>query len=111
MPVRREQLEWIADEVVHAGATASIWLGRPGSAVQERSVAIGMAEAIAAEYRAAIEAASAATDVDVVERRRTLGRLRRELHRIGRRDHFPPIEREQARAAIRALGELAEAPW
>jgi hypothetical protein len=43
----REQLEWIADEVVQAGGSASVWLGRPGSAAQERSVATVMADAIA----------------------------------------------------------------
>jgi hypothetical protein len=36
-------------------------------------------------------------------RRRTVGRLRRELRRIGLRDHFPPPQREQARAAVAAL--------
>jgi hypothetical protein len=54
--------------------------------------------------------AAAAIGADIVDRRRTLARLRRELHRIGLRDHFPPIEHEQARAAVRALGELVEAP-
>jgi len=106
----REQLEWIADEIVQAGGTASVWLGRPGSAAQERSVAAVMADAIAAEYRAVIADATAGAGADIVERRRTLARLRRELHRIGLRDHFPPIERDQARDAVRALGELVEAP-
>jgi hypothetical protein len=32
-----------------------------------------------------------------------LRRLRDELHRIGRRDYFPPPEREAARAAVAAL--------
>ena len=106
----REQLEWIADEVAQAGGSASVWLGRPGSAAQERSVAMVMADAIAKEYRAVIEDAAAATDADIVDRRRTLARLRREVHRIGLRDHFPPDERGQARAAVRALSELVEAP-
>lgn len=104
----REQLEWISDEIVQAGGTASVWLGRPGSAAQQRSVAAAMADAIAAEYRAVIADAVAVGDADLVERRRTLARLRRELHRIGLRDHFPPIERDQARSAVRALGELVE---
>lgn len=105
----REQLEWIADEIVTAGGTASVWHGRPGSAAQERSVAAAMADAIATEYRAVIAQAAAVTSADVADRRRTLARLRRELHRIGLRDHFPPIERDQARGAVRALGELVEA--
>jgi len=32
-----------------------------------------------------------------------VGRLRRELRRIGSRDHFPPPDRDQARAAVAAL--------
>lgn len=106
----REQLEWVADEVQQAGGTASVWVGRPGSAAQGRTVAAAMAEAIAAEYRAVIADAAVAIDADIVERRRTLARLRRELHRIGMRDHFPPSERQQARDAVRALGALVESP-
>lgn len=105
----REQLEWIADEVVHAGGTASLWLGRPGSATEERSVVAAMAAAIANEYRVVIVHANSAIGAGIADRRRTLGRLRRELHRIGLRDHFPPIERELARVAVRALGESVEA--
>lgn len=32
----KEQLEWLADEVVEAGGEATVWLGRPGSAADER---------------------------------------------------------------------------
>jgi hypothetical protein len=32
-----------------------------------------------------------------------VGRLRRELRRIGERDHFPPPERDEAKAAVEAL--------
>ena len=28
----REQLEWLADEVLEAGGEASVWLARPGTA-------------------------------------------------------------------------------
>src|SRR5215510_8772027 len=35
----REQLEWIADEVIEAGGQASVWLARPASVAQEREVA------------------------------------------------------------------------
>jgi hypothetical protein len=104
----QEQLEWIADEVVQAGGTASVWLGRPGSAAQERAVAATMADAIATEYRAMIADAATAHEGDLVERRRTLARLRRELHRVDQRDHFPPNERDQARRAVRALADLVE---
>src|SRR5438067_4365299 len=48
----REQLEWLADEVVEAGGEASVWLGRLGSAAQERALAQRMAEVVEADYRA-----------------------------------------------------------
>jgi hypothetical protein len=102
----REQLEWVADEVVEAGGEASIWLAEASSAAQERAIADGMAAAIAEEYRALTGEAETALAQPAGQRSRTLGRLRRELRRIRGRDFFPPPEAEGAR---RAVDELAEA--
>src|SRR5438552_5474919 len=44
----REQLEWLADEVLEGGGEATVWLSRPGSAAQERALAKRMQEAISA---------------------------------------------------------------
>jgi hypothetical protein len=110
----REQLEWIADEVVEASGEAAVWLAEPASLTQERTLVEGMAAARAAEYRKVSAAADAARGAEATERRRTLARLRRELRRIGRRDYFPPPERAQAQSALAALaaqdGESATAP-
>ncbi|WP_432974175.1 Chromate resistance protein ChrB [Dactylosporangium sp. CA-233914] len=103
----REQLEWIADEIVEAGGEASIWLARPASAVQERDLAARMAAARAAEYEAVIAAVGAVSAVGEREARRSGERLRGELRRIGRRDYFPPPQRDLANAAVQAL--LADA--
>jgi hypothetical protein len=101
----REQLEWLADEVLEAGGEAMVWLGRLGSGAQERSLARRMAEAVEADYCAVVaEADTAASDPEVV-RRRTVARLRRELQRIARRDFFSPSERERARQAVDRLAE------
>jgi hypothetical protein len=105
----REQLEWIADEVVEAGGTATIWLGRPGSAAQQRSIAASMAEAVASDYRAVIAAVNEAAHTDETNRKRTVLRLQREMQRINRRDHFPPPERATARQAVHALGSTVVA--
>jgi hypothetical protein len=105
----REQLEWIADEVIEAGGTATLWLGRPGTAAQQRALAADMAAVVADDYRGVIAAADEANRSDDGERRRTLARLRRELHRIGLRDHFPPPERDAARCAVMALSAAVEA--
>src|SRR5438876_4996808 len=42
----REQMEWIADEVIEAGGDAQIWLAEPATGAQERAVATSMADAI-----------------------------------------------------------------
>jgi predicted urease superfamily metal-dependent hydrolase len=106
----REQLEWLAEEVAEAGGQATIWVGELASVTQDRELAARMAEAVAAEYRALIEAVAVAREEAVGRRRRTLGRLRRELHRIRARDYFPPPERELAQQAVGELGTLVEEP-
>src|SRR6266498_89693 len=106
----REQLEWLADEVVEAGGEATIWVGELASAHQERELAGRMAEAIADDYSAVIADATAALEEVAGQRRRTLARLRRELRRIRARDYFPPPERERARRAVEELATLVEEP-
>lgn len=104
----REQLEWLADEVIEVGGEASIWLAETASAAQERALATRMAEAVSEEYRSVIAAAEAAAGEPAGQRRRTLGRLRRELRRIRARDYFPPPDAEQARRAVEGLAEAME---
>ena len=104
----REQLEWLADEVVEAGGEATLWVGELSSAAQERELASKMAGQVAAEYRSLIADALGARGETAGRRRRTLGRLRRELRRIRARDYFPPPERELAQQAIEDLAALAE---
>ncbi len=106
----REQLEWLAEEVVEAGGEATVWVGELTSAAQERELATRMAQAVAAEYRALIDDATAARAERPGPRRRTLGRLRRELRRIRARDYFPPAERELAQQAVEELALLVEEP-
>lgn len=104
----KEQLEWIADEVLDAGGEATVWVGRPGSALDERRIANGMAAAVAEDYRSVVAEASEAGGSSPAVGRRTLARLRRELQRIERRDFFPPSERDQAHEALRNLAENLE---
>jgi hypothetical protein len=99
----REQLDWLAEEILEAGGTAMVWLAIPGSAAQERTVAEAMCAARAAEYRAVTEQARGAAGAGAVERMRAARRLRSELRRIARRDFFPPADRDAARVAVAAL--------
>ncbi len=103
----REQVDWLAEEVVEAGGVATTWLAVSGSAAQERAVAASMRDARAAEYRAVTEQARTAGTWSAAARVRTLRRLRRELRRIARRDYFPPAGRDAARAAVDALADDA----
>src|SRR5215211_3552774 len=97
----REQLEWIADQVVEAGGEASIWTAAPAALAQEREIAAAMQSGITEQYRNVIGQARQAAQAG--GNRRTLGRLRRELGRIERRDYFPPPERQLARVAVEEL--------
>ncbi|MGY1650686.1 Chromate resistance protein ChrB [Geodermatophilus sp. SYSU D01119] len=106
----RESLEWLADDVLAAGGTAGIWTARPGSAAQERDLAAGMAAARAEEYRALTVECTAAVTAPAADRGRALRRLRAEWRAVGRRDFFPPPERDAAAAALRALAEAAGEP-
>jgi hypothetical protein len=106
----REQLEWLAEEVVEAGGEATIWVGELASAGQERELAARMAEAVAADYRSLLADAEAALREPPGSRRRTVARLRRELRRIRARDYFPPLERELARQAVEELAALVGEP-
>jgi hypothetical protein len=99
----REQFDWLAEEIVEAGGVATVWLATPASAGQERAIAEPMRAARAREYQAVIEQASAAAAGGDAERARVARRLRAELHRIARRDFFPPGKREAARGAVDAL--------
>jgi len=103
----REQLEWIAEQVTEAGGDAGVWLARPASLRQERELAAAMAVARAAEYTQAAAEARTALDADPATRAGTLRRLRGQLRRIGRRDYFPPVERDVAHAAMAALAAAA----
>lgn len=99
----REQVEWLAEQVLEGGGTAGVWVARPGSLSQERALATAMAAARAEEY---VEIAEAARELLVrpsPEGAKALARLRREWREITRRDFFPPPEREVAAAALRAL--------
>ena len=106
----REQLEWLAEEVVEAGGEATIWVGELASAGQERELATRMADAVAAEYEVVSAEAVVAREQPMGQRRRTLARLRRELRRIRARDFFPPPQREQAQQALDELVALVEEP-
>ena len=104
----REQLEWLAEGVIEAGGEASVWLARLATAAQERALAGRMRDAASSEYEALTAAAVSALAAPTGQRKRTLGRLRRELRRIRRRDYFHAGSREHATAALERLAGSVE---
>jgi hypothetical protein len=107
-PRSREQLEWLADQVVEAGGESSIWIAQPTTAAQEDVLVERMAEAIAQEYRSLADGVEEAVAGEPEGRLRAVGRFRRQMHRIRQRDYFPPPEREAAVEAIMRLVGTAE---
>jgi len=105
-PRTREQLEWLAGEVADGGGSATIWLARPATRAQEDELAHAMMAARAAEYRAVMAAAADAAGGDAAALPSAVRRLRNELRTIQRRDYFPPVERDQAQAALQALADV-----
>ena len=104
----REQFEWLVNEIVEANGQASLWVGRLTSRAQQRELVTRMAAATATEYDALIGAATRAHGQPPGTRRRSLGRIRRELRRIRARDYFSPPERELAQQAVAVLAESVE---
>jgi hypothetical protein len=105
----KEQLVWVAEEVVEAGGAATVWLGRPGSMADERRIAGEMAAAVAQDYRAVIVEVEQLAGEEAGPRRRSILRLQRELRRIDRRDFFSPHERDEAHRLVRRLSVSFEA--
>ena len=104
-PESVERFEWIAEDVVAAGGEARVWLARILSRGEARDLRERLVAEVAADYGALVEEAQAAAKDDVEpDRRRTYARLKRELQRIRKRDHFPGHSFERAEAALRALG-------
>ena len=107
----REQLEWLAEEVVEAGGEATVWLADLPSAAHEAALAATMAVQVAGDYRELIvEAERSVVEEPGGQQKRTLARLRRELRRIQARDYFPPPEREAAHQAVEALAATVGEP-
>lgn len=101
----REHLEWLAEEVTDAGGTAMVWLARAASQAQERDLVASLAAARAAEYAQLTAKAVAACDLAAAERSALIRKLRAEIRRVGRRDFFPPAERDAAEAALAGLND------
>jgi hypothetical protein len=101
----REQLEWIAAQVVEAHGSATVWLGRPAIARAGRDLAEQLTRERAEEYRQLVsEALRVLTTTE--DRTAARRRLQAELDRISRRDYFPSAERALAAEAVASIVEI-----
>lgn len=101
----QEQLEWLAEEIAEAGGVSTLWRAELTSAGQEQAIVGEMTAARSAEYadiavRARALRLNGTTPAQGV---RSLRSLRQELRRVQRRDFFPPVGRDTARAEVDAL--------
>src|SRR4051812_19277993 len=96
----REHFDWLADEILDAGGEAWTFDAAPGSKDQQRALSARMTEAAAEEYGSLLEEADQLLTPSDPPTRRTVERLRRELHGIEARDPFPGKEQARARRAI-----------
>jgi hypothetical protein len=99
----RERFDWLADEVLDAGGEAWTFDAEPGSKEQQRALVARLTDAAAEDYRALLEEAEALLASRDRLPRRSVDRLRRELHRIEARDPFPPKERAKVRRVVDRL--------
>lgn len=112
-PRTREALEWVAERVLEASGTATLWTAAYSFPAAERALIETMNKAIAAEYA---ELASAAADArtqpdeELVALRRAATRLARLLAEIQARDYFGASGRQHAQKAVTALLAAAKRP-
>ena len=100
----KESLEWVAAMIEEADGQATIWIATPTIRRYGRDLAQQLCEQRALEYQAIVERAAESDGS-----KRSVKALRSELRRVERRDHFPPSERADARAALERLEERVSA--
>lgn len=112
-PRTREALEWVAERVLEAAGTATLWTVAYSSPADERALIETMNAAIRAEYAGLASAAAdarAQADEEPVALRGAAGRLSRLLVEIQARDYFGAAGRRQAEEAVTALVAAAKRP-
>jgi hypothetical protein len=104
----KEQLEWVAQEVVDSGGMASIWITTPTVKRFGADLAHSLSRERAAEYQKLAKLVEAHLTDGHADRQRGHRQLRTEFRRIERRDHFPPPEKTEAHRALRRLKDSLE---
>lgn len=112
-PRTREALEWVAERVLEASGTATLWTAAYSSPADERALIETMNKAITAEYSGLASAAGDArsqADDGLVALRRAAARLAGLLAEAQARDYFGSSGRPHAEKAVTALLAAAKRP-
>jgi len=95
----REQLEWVAAQVLEADGEAIVWMAEPSGRRNGRRLASQLRDERAAEYLDLLAEVTTSPDADV----RAIARWRRQLRKIEQRDHLRAEGRDRVRLAIDAF--------
>jgi hypothetical protein len=97
-PALIEQFQWLAQEILEAGGSASVWQAQAGL--------VGQDEALARRFMAQAEAAYAQIQCEIEQNTADLQALARRYRLAERADHFHVESGEGVRRALeRARGE------
>lgn len=106
----REQLDWMAEEVIEAGGQAEVWTAAPTTMAQHDRMRTKLSADRAAEYDELADAAAAALSLpDHAAQAKKLTQLRRRLREIDKRSFFPTAQRDGAEAMLKELAAGASA--
>jgi len=96
-----EHLEWLAAGISENGGEASVWIARPTTRRNAERLVEQSRESAESDYRAVIREA-AETSTEPIDRR-SVQRLRRQLHVIESRDFFQAPSGRTARAVVESI--------
>lgn len=100
----REQLEWVAAQVIEADGEAVVWTAQPTTRADSAALIEQQRSARDQEYdKLVADIGSAGRPVDT----RTIARWRRELRRIEKRDHFSASRHDAAQGAVAEIANRA----
>lgn len=99
----REQLDWIADEILESGGEAWTWTATPSSKEQQRALVSRMNDAAELEHRSLLDEAEGVLASGDRPNRRTADRLSRELRRMATRAPLPAKDQARSRRAVEQL--------
>jgi hypothetical protein len=98
-----EHMQWLAAGLAEHGGNGSVWVARSTTRREGENLAGQARDAAEGEYEALLAEIAQAGEDEAVARRRTIRKLRRQLHAIEGRDFFGAPSAVRAQRALEAL--------